>query len=551
MTRFARVTVAICLLASGAASHATDYHVHPVDGDDARNGTSAEQAWKSLARIAATDLQPGDRVLLASGQEFLEPLVLKNVRGKRDKPVVVAAYAASDESTKPVIRIRDAVSAVHIINSSHVTVRGLDLTSQELSPGIRQEPGMRVGLLVEMTRRGDFENIRLEHLDIHDVYFEPPGVTRSAAETRSANGTQSYGYGIRVLNKSKKATLTGLAITGTSITRVSHTGIKIGGNENKGVRKILIENNRISNTGGPGMQMGRVQDMVVRGNIVNGSGSVEDSRNWGRGSGMWTWNSDDVLIEKNAFLNANGPADSAGVHIDFGCRNVIIQHNLSANNAGGFCEILGNGHNNAYRYNVSINDGFRVKGENGAFQEGKTFWLSGFVGGNKDRVGPFNSYFYNNTIFVDKSIVSKIAVSSTADGVLIANNIFYIEGESAAVLGDQYVPDREGRSKAKNVVFRNNLFLHPDSWPVETGLSDESPVYGDPEFNLTVPMTISSFRPANIDLVKDAGIPITALPGDVIGLKRGLDVSVDILGNPVTGRPDLGSIEVSGDFADE
>ena len=52
---------------------------------------------------------------------------------------------------------------------------------------------------------------------------------------------------------------------------------------------------------------------------------------------------------------------------------MIVENNLSRNNAGGFIEILGNNYNCSYRYNVSINDGHRVKGKNGAFKRVKFF----------------------------------------------------------------------------------------------------------------------------------------------------------------------------------
>ena len=290
--------------------------------------------------------------------------------------------------------------------------------------------------------------------------------------------------------------------------------------------------------------------MAVRNNVINGSGSVKDSRNWGRGSGMWTWRSENVLIEKNAFLNANGPADSAGVHIDFGCRNVIIQYNLSANNAGGFYEVLGDNHNTAYRYNLSINDGYRIKGEDGAYQDGKVFWLSGFVGHKKKETGPFDSYFYNNTIFVDDSILARMALARTAEGVLIANNIFYIRGNSEVLQGKQYQRDRSGDDSGR-VVFANNLFLRPDNWPAATGIRDSAPVIGDPGFEFTDAMKIEDFRPTNVALVADRGIAIEPIPGDSLGLPGGLAVSHDILGNPIDGLPDLGAIEISGESSSE
>ncbi|MCV6605687.1 MAG: hypothetical protein OIF34_10305, partial [Porticoccaceae bacterium] len=261
------------------------------------------------------------------------------------------------------------------------------------------------------------------------------------------------------------------------------------------------------------------------------------------GSGLWVWGAKRVLIEKSAFLNANGPGDSAGVHIDYNCTDVIVQHNLSANNAGGFYEVLGNNYNTAYRYNLSINDGHRVKGENGAFQEGKTFWLSGFQG-NRKRKGPFNSYFYNNTIYVDDSIVSKVAVDRAADGVLVANNIFYIKGKSQRVLGDQYSPEKTGKSAVQDVLFKNNLFLRADSWPEDVFIRDSAPLYGDPLFAKPGGMHVSDYLPTAKALVKDRGIAIENIPGDRRGLFLGLKVEQDILGNPVTGKPDMGAIEL-------
>jgi len=546
-----RLPLLLLLLATGSAC-ATDYYVHPGLGDDRHSGKSAGAPWQSLRKVNATRLTAGDRVLLATGQTFKDSLDLKNIRGSRDKPVIVASYGDDEKQGRAAIDASGLPFAVHIVNSSHVTIRNLELSADggKVTWRARQQR-MRAAVLIEMTRPGAYENIHLEGLDVHDVFFEDPGVTRSPEETHTANGTESYGFGIRVLNTASDATLDGLVILNNTVSRVSHTGIKIGSETRRAIHGVRIENNRVTDTGGPGMQMGRVGDMVVRGNVVNGSGSVKDSRNWGRGSGMWTWKSDDVLIEKNAFLNANGPADSAGVHIDFGCHNVVIQYNLSANNAGGFYEVLGDNHNTAYRYNVSINDGRRVKGENGAFQEGKTFWLSGYAGTKSERTGPFNSYFYNNTIYVNKDIVSKVAVAGTADGALIANNIFYIEGRSEAVRGDQYRPDRGGASRAKNIIFRNNLFLRPDNWPDGTGLQDSAPIIGDPEFVFTDAMKISDFLPTNIALVNDRGMQIEPLPGDTAGLPGGLTVSHDILGNPVVGLPDVGAIEVSRDPMNE
>jgi hypothetical protein len=222
---------------------------------------------------------------------------------------------------------------------------------------------------------------------------------------------------------------------------------------------------------------------------------------------------------------------------------VIVQYNFSANNAGGFCEILGNNHNCAYRYNVSVNDGHRVKGRNGAMQDGKTFWLSGYVG-KGERSGPFNTYFYNNTIFVSSNIVAKMAVAPTAEGVLIANNIFCIAGSSRLVKGDQPKPDNGKATALKNVIFENNLYLHPDNWPAAAPIKDGSSLVGDPEFANAGGLQLEDYLPRNAKLVKQVGIKIPKIPHDQRGLTGGLNPARDILGNKITGLPDLGAIRM-------
>ena len=283
---------------------------------------------------------------------------------------------------------------------------------------------------------------------------------------------------------------------------------------------------------------------MVDGNYVDSSGSNNDSRKWGRGSGLWIWGTANVIIQNNHFLNANGPGDSAGCHIDFNCSDVVVQYNFSANNAGGFCEILGNNYNCAYRYNISVNDGHRVKGVNGAFQEGKVFWLSGYVGSNQQPKGPFNSYFYNNTIFTKKEVAANFAVAKSSEGILIANNIFYIEGESKLVAGDQYTPETIGSTPIENYIFENNLYLTESNWPKEVLIQDTKPLIGNPEFRNKGGLKKENYFPVNIFLIKDKGIEIKRIPGDDVGLRIGLKAEHDILGNKIMGNPDLGAIEV-------
>jgi hypothetical protein len=526
-------------------AEAKNYYFNAKEGSDSNNGSLASSPYKSFKKLSDLGLKAGDSVLLAGGVTFNESLVLKGLKGTSENPIVITSYQMGTPHEQAKIDAKGFANGILLQNCSFVEVKNLSITAN----GGKTEavngklPDMRCGVLVTANYAGKFVGISLIKLTVKDVYYEEAGFTRGKDEVKTANGTQKYGWGIRFINNTENAFMENIKIEGCEISNVSHTGLKLTGGK-ESIQNIKILNNRVTDVGGPGVQMSSVKNGLVSGNYVDGSGSKNDSRNWGRGSGLWTWGTSDVVIEKNFFLNANGPGDSAGCHIDFNCNNIIIQYNLSANNAGGFCEILGNNYNCAYRYNISVNDGYRVKGKDGAFQEGKIFWLSGYVGAKVKPKGPFNSYIYNNTIYTKSDMTAQVAVATSAAGVLVANNIFHIEGVSKYVAGDQLKAESLNQVEIENCFFENNLFLKKTSWPKEVIIQDDNPIYGDAKFKNKGGFKLEDYIPTNTSLIKDKGIAINKINNDYIGLVIGLKVEYDILGNKIKDKPDMGAIEI-------
>ncbi len=539
-----KVLLILFLLFVCSFANATNYYFNYEAGEDANNGTNISNPWKNFTSLSKIVLQPGDSILLATGQTFTGSLPIINAKGLLNLPIVITSYIFNGDTTKPIIDAGSALNALHIQNSSGISVAGIEFTGKipYANTNTSNKAEMRCGILVEVTKNESFENISLKNVVVHDVYYHATGYTTSAAETKSANGTQSYGWGIRVINNTNKGKLTNLKVLNATIYNVSHTGVKVTGTTSS-IKNLEIANCKVSYTGGPGMQFSGVVDGYIHNNNIHHSGSTADSRNWGRGSGLWTWGCSNIVIEHNRFENANGPGDSAGIHIDYNCNDVVVQYNFSANNAGGFCEILGNNYNCAYRYNISVNDGYRVKGVNGAFQEGKIFWLSGYQGNQKENAGPYNSYFYNNTIYVAPNIVPRISVSSSTNGVCVANNIFYFERKATMVAGDQKKVEVDNGG-VPNAFFNNNLFLQAGVWPKSCPLQDEAPFFGDPQFTNRGGLALVDYLPINKLLIQNQGIEINAIPGDKIGLKIGLKVKYDILGHLIKDLPDVGAIEL-------
>lgn len=99
-------------------------------------------------------------------------------------------------------------------------------------------------------------------------------------------------------------------------------------------------------------------------------------------------------------------------------------------------------------------------------------------------------------------------------------------------------------AKIKNVVFTNNLYLREDVLPKDMPIRDSKVTVGDPGFVRPGGLKASDYKPGNVSLVKDRGIVIDTLPGDKMGITSGLAVRADFFGNPISGLPDLGAVEV-------
>ena len=537
------------LLVMSLSLSATNYYFDSEKGKDKNDGISKSKPFKSLDKIADLELLPGDNILLKKGQVFSGNIELINVCGDGKQPIIVSSYG---EGSLPIVDAKGKLSGVLIQDCSYVIVKDIEVTANGggLKNQDKTKSYTRCGVLITAVEDGTFSNIIVDGLKIHDIFFEEPGHSRTAAETLTGNGTQNYGWGIRVLNSNPKAVLNKINIINNSIEKVSHSGIRFTGKhsmatqQNKNIKNALIKDNSVLHSGGPAMQASVVENIEFVGNSTNYSGSPKDIRNWARGSGLWVWGCYNALIHYNNFRNANGPADSAGCHIDFNNNNVMVQYNVSENNYGGFVEILGNNHNCTYRYNVSINDGKRKMIKDVTLGAGTMIGVNGFVGFDKEPVGPFNTYIYNNTIYVKEGVNPEVGFASTVDGMMIANNIFYIEDSVIHDHRKNFLPES---GPIDRIFFENNLYLSKKCWPAAdvVMITDKKPMYGDAQFVNAGGTTAKDYIPTNIDLVKDKSIAIPYLQGDTIGIMGGFEVKKDILGNEINGRPDMGAIELN------
>ena len=509
-------------------AHAETFYLNSLNGKDSNTGQASDQAWKSLSKANTNQLKPGDSLVLNRGGRFEGGLAL-TLEGTAEKPITIATYG---EGHAPIIDAKGFIAGVYLKNSHHVIVKDLEITADGGETRDGSKPGFRYGVYVQ-SNQGSTSHVTIENLTIYKIYPEIP------TKSEGKNPTTYLGSAIAIEGEEEKPS-SAFVVRGCRIAETGYKAVSLSR-----IQDVQVLDNQMKDIGGPAIQPGRVEDLIVRGNVVDRSGSGLDPRMHARGSGIWPWTCKRVLIEKNKFMHARGKGDSCGIHIDYNCSDVVVQYNLSVDNEGGFAEILGKNHNCAYRYNISINDGSRVKNQNGAQQEGKILMTSGFVGGGKSKEGPYNSYIYNNTIFVKENSRSCFSIAPSTQGLLVANNIFHILGTTVNVLDDQDKRKDKLTAKIPRSFARNNIYSSASVLPKNIPFKDTNMIVGDVGFSKPGGTEASDYIPQNTKLIKDQGIEIPILRDDANGLKIGLKATKDFFGNPIIGNPDIGAIEIN------
>ena len=423
--------LAVALTLGLSAGKAADYYLDNTGGSDANVGTSAGAAWQTLAKVSATTFQPGDRILFKAGGSWTGRVELKG-DGSAGSPIVVDQYGTG---AKPFINGGGYESAVLLLNVSYWELNNLEIINDggptlgftAGSSTVAASAFNRFGVYIYSTTEGVQTHIYLRNLNVHNIFPE----TYKSVTTNGVT-TDPVSHGVWFLAKSKTydTHFQDVLVENCQFSYTYKYGLLISWSNNSNLfnhQNVVIRGNTFTHTGSSGFQTGYCDGVLVENNVTDDTGSNVDSRMFKlHGSGYWPWNCKNVVIQHNQFKNAHGDIDSTGMHVDYGCTNVIVQYNLSYNNEGGFIEILGDTDNIIYRYNVSINDGWRTS----STQTGKLIWLSGYAwtGTAFGNIPPKNCQIYNNTMYVRSGLTNNINISAGSVNTSITNNLFIIAG---------------------------------------------------------------------------------------------------------------------------
>ncbi len=307
---------------------ARDYYISGA-GDDSNPGTR-EKPWRSVAKVNATRLQPGDRVYFQGGQSFAGTLELdRDDSGAVDRKVEVTSWGEGQA-------IIDGANGSNLRANgcNYLLVRNLRLVGSGRKSGNTQD-----GLWIFDSKCIEIDNIEISG-------FRGSGL--QADGVREARITHVYAHdngaaGISIGYEKRSSDL-----------RISHCMAR----NNPG------DPSNLTNHSGNGIVVANAQNALVE--YCEAANNGWDMPRKGNGPvGIWAWNSDRVIIQFCVSHDNKSPGDDGGgFDLDGGATNCILQYNLSYNNDGpGYflCQFPGAPvfRDNVVRYNISQNDGIK------------------------------------------------------------------------------------------------------------------------------------------------------------------------------------------------
>jgi hypothetical protein len=347
------LVVATLLLVAADRAGATNYYLR-AGGDDAAAGTSHATAWRTLARVTAVDLEPGDRVLLEGRATFAGSLVIgPEDAGTRRRMVTIRSFgggrATIDAGTARGVFVHDA-GGVQLID---LNVVGAGRANGNRTDGI----AFYSDVAVPGTR---FARIRVRSVDVSG--FGGAGLSLGGYATDGAGRPVKTGFTdvqlVRVTaHDNADAGILSYGSYGTDVTGWAHADVAV------------FACSSWANPGIPGKNGNSGNGIVLA--DVDGA-RIWRSRAWDNGFandypsgpvGIWTWDSNRVVIDHNeAWGNRSGTKDGGGFDLDGGATNSVLRGNRSHDNGGaGFLVYQFGGarpmHDNQVLGNVSVNDG--------------------------------------------------------------------------------------------------------------------------------------------------------------------------------------------------
>ena len=374
------------------------------------NSGTRTAPWTTLAEANAHTFGPGDRLLFQRGATCEGSLEPKG-EGSAGAPFTISDYGSAKDRAK--LAGNGVHDVVLLSNTQHIKLNNLEITNATI-PNTNSE---RNGVRLRLTDYGTARNFELSNLYIHDV---------RGGDAKKLTGSSAVHIAVEGTARASK--YDGLNIHHNRIEDVDREGIYFKSTFSKRdlvgeqqdpkaypgpwtpSTRVHVHHNTLKSMAGDGIKLDTTAGAVVEHNRIDGFQLRSKEAN----AGLWTFNTDDTLVQYNEVSGGGDTRDGMSFDADGASQRTVFQYNYSHDNMGGFlliCPYSGaKTIGTVVRYNVSKDDGERLV---------QNCW------------GPIlDTQIYNNT-FVNRSKVPHYLVQddaskpeTTQHELTFRNNVF-------------------------------------------------------------------------------------------------------------------------------
>lgn len=333
--------LAVCVPTARMA--AATYYISS-GGDDTNSGRSAAYPFKSISKLNAFKLGPGDKVFLRGGDTIKGTLYLEETdAGSAAQPIEIRSYGSGKA-----IWTAEGNVCFYAYNAAGISIRDIVFYHAPYSP----HAGVQFYSDRADTARLPF--IRLNNLEISGF--------REGLSIGTWSDKGGRGYRDVIVSRCTFGNnlITGASVYGNYNDKATHSNV------------TFQYCNAHDNYGDSSFMESHSGNGIVLGSIRNGL--ITHCRAWENGkwcrspiagpAGLWFWNSDSCAIEysESHHNRRAGGVDGDGFDLDIRTTNSVIRYCYSHDNEGaGFliCNrpgYYGDFYNNRLCYNISIND---------------------------------------------------------------------------------------------------------------------------------------------------------------------------------------------------
>ena len=530
------------LLLSFSLCAQNQYYLSSSTGNDNNNG-SQTQPWKTLSKLSNTTLGPGDTVYFKKGDTFRGHYVV-NGSGTEGNLITFTSYGSGNQ---PIISGSshddgggDYREAILVTNHDNMVFDGLEIQNHRTISRSGVGDLVSFGIRIEVSNSNvDLNNFYFRNMtfkNVYALYWVDPADQNAFNDFEVSGLTFISSWGGIINN---------VIVEESYFTDLQRIGVHIkntmGKTSTKRNTNFVFRNNEFFQIGGTCVLPIRTENCLIENNIFNQPGAKTNDKMIGRGSAVWNWYSINTIVQYNQAVNAKGILDSHGIHVDHSNVDTFIQYNYMQDCEGGFVEILGGNQRAVYRFNISVNDGWRVNPN--WVNSDHTIWLNDKIGGQSGHPS-YESYIYNNTVVINKSgnDAFDTAIDINGQNTRIFNNIFYAVNGSG--IGNQ-----QGNYSDPNLMMTNNLFfgnIRNNFKTIDANRIEVNPVFYNEQSGDQYGFQIDASSQAI-----DAGAAYTgnyahpAIPVDASTIFANLEEypTVDFFGNSLSGdsTPNIGA----------